>query len=144
MPDSRQMERIFCAEAWARAAEQAAGTLAERDRDAPRHDATHAIDLKALSTIIERVVTAEMSAAQYGVARIIVGVWRCDVQPPEPKRVARHAVAVELARLHRRETDATQRKLYAEMARCLVALWPDTTGLLKARERLETVAGGAA
>jgi len=145
MPDARQMRRIFTAEAWARAAEKAAGTLAERDRDAPTHDATHAVDLKALSAIIERVVTAEMAAAQYGVARIIVGVWRCDVEPePEPKRVARHAVAVELARLHRRETDATQRKLYAEMARCLVALWPDTTGLLKARERLETVAGGAA
>lgn len=143
MPDAKQLQRIFTAEAWARAAEKAAGRLAERDRDAPTHDATHAVDLKALSAIIERVVTAEMSAAQYGVARIIVGVWRCDVEP-EPKRVARHAVAVELARLHRRETDKGQRKLYAEMARCLVALWPESNGLATARERLEKVAGGAA
>jgi len=142
MPDARQMQRIFTAEAWARAAEQAAGTLAERDRDAPRHDATHAIDLKALSTIIERTVTAEMAATQYGVARIIVGVWRCDVEP-EPKRVARHAVAMELERLHRRETDAAQRERYAEMARCLLLLWPDTTGLLSARERLERIGGAA-
>ena len=144
MPDARQMRRISTAEAWARAAEQAAGTLAERDRDAPAADATHAVDLKALSTIIERVVTAEMAATQYGVARIIVGVWRCDVEPePEPKRVSRHAVAMELERLHKRETDAAQRKLYAEMARCLLLLWPDTTGLLSARARLERIGGAA-